>query len=96
MGCCIWTACGTSSRAVNQEYGHAELKFNREVWDADALWESYLKFFFLCIFFFKVCRRGNKGRESKLYFWGGGLEKNVNVVERKKGKKRVHNEDKKD
>lgn len=40
-------------------------------------------------------RRGNKGRESKLYFWGGGLEKKVNVVERKKGKKRVHKEDKK-
>lgn len=29
--------CGTSNRAVNQEYGHAGLEFSREVWDADAL-----------------------------------------------------------
>lgn len=28
-------------------------------------------------------RRGNKGRESKLYFWGG-LEKNVNVMNGKR------------
>ena len=42
-----------------------------------------LEVFLLVYLFFTKCI-GEEIRERKLYFWGGGLEKNVNVVEGKK------------
>lgn len=54
-----------------------ELEFSREVWDADALWESYMKSFFLCIFlFFTKCIGGEIREERASYIFGvGGLKK---------------------